>query len=133
MGNVDQVFLEPMAVENLAAGAFHEDAAGFPGFPLVRGKALAGIPKRIFPRGRIPLMIETASRVGPFFISLKRSKEKAMQLTAIGLATALALTSTTAFAMGGVVLVLVVVSDRATPVTRQSAVAWFVLRSRLLP
>jgi hypothetical protein len=101
MGNVDHVFLEPMAVENLAAGAFHEDAAGFPGFPLVRGKALAGIPKRIFPRGRIPLMIETASRVGPFFISLKRSKEKAMQLTAIGLATALALTSTTAFAMGG--------------------------------
>jgi hypothetical protein len=37
--------------------------------------------------------------VGPFFVSLKRSKEKAMQLTAIGSATAL--TSTTAFAMGG--------------------------------
>jgi hypothetical protein len=48
----------------------------------------------------VKIGIGTASRVGPFFISLKRSKEKAMQLTAIGLATALALTSTTAFAMG---------------------------------
>jgi hypothetical protein len=32
-----------------------------------------------------------------------------------------------------VVLVLVVVSDRPTPTTRQSAVAWFVLRSRVVP
>jgi hypothetical protein len=45
-------------------------------------------------------MIEMANRVGPFFISPKRSREKAKQFTAIGLATALALTSTTAFAMG---------------------------------
>jgi hypothetical protein len=49
----------------------------------------------------VKIGIGTASRVGSFFVSLKRSKEKAMQLTAIGLATALALASTTAFAMGG--------------------------------
>jgi hypothetical protein len=43
----------------------------------------------------------TARRAGPFLIGLKRSREKAMQLTTIGLAAALALTSTTALAMGG--------------------------------
>jgi hypothetical protein len=77
-------------------------------------------------------MVGAASRVGPFFISLKRSKQKAVQVTAIGLATALAFASTTVFAWGVVVLALVVVPDRTTPVTRESAVAWFVLRSRHL-
>jgi hypothetical protein len=43
----------------------------------------------------------TAHRIGRFSVSLKRSREKAMQLTAIGLAAALALTTTTAMAMGG--------------------------------
>src|ERR1700733_6355216 len=33
--DVDQVFVEPEAVENLAAGAFYNDVAGLSGFPLV--------------------------------------------------------------------------------------------------
>jgi hypothetical protein len=49
----------------------------------------------------VKIGIGTAGRAGPFCISLKRSQERAMQLAAIGLATALALAGTTALAMGG--------------------------------
>jgi hypothetical protein len=48
----------------------------------------------------VKIGIGTAIRMGPF-LSLNRSREKAMQLTAIGLAAGLALASTSAFAMGG--------------------------------
>jgi hypothetical protein len=45
-----------MAVEDIAAGALHEGAAGLPRFPFVRRKSLAGIPQCIFPRCPIPLI-----------------------------------------------------------------------------
>ena len=54
MGNVNDGFLEPLTIENLAAGAFQKYAAGLAGFPLFGGQPLAGIPERIFARGPIP-------------------------------------------------------------------------------
>ena len=51
--DVDQVFLEAVTVEDIAARAFQIDAAWLPGLPFVRRQPLAGIPQRVFPRGPI--------------------------------------------------------------------------------
>jgi len=54
--NVDQVFLEAVTVEDVAARAFQIDAAWLPGLPFVRRQPLARVPQRIFPRGPISLI-----------------------------------------------------------------------------
>jgi hypothetical protein len=53
--DVDQVFLEPVTVEDIAARAFQIDAAWFPGLPFVRRQPLPRVPQRVFPRGPISL------------------------------------------------------------------------------
>jgi hypothetical protein len=52
VGNGDQVFLEPMAVENLAAWAFMKMLQGFPGFHSLAGDRLPASDYNIVPRYR---------------------------------------------------------------------------------
>src|SRR6266853_6572210 len=56
VGDVDQVFLQAVTVEDVAARAFQIDAAWLPGLPFVRRQPLARVPQRIFPRGPISLI-----------------------------------------------------------------------------
>jgi hypothetical protein len=91
-----------MAVENLATGHFIEVLQRFLGFPLARGKALAGVPTAPISARSNPVDDRNGWSRGAVFHQPETIKGKGtMQLTAIGLATALALTGTTAFAMGG--------------------------------
>ena len=54
--NVDQVFLEAVTVEDIAARAFQIDAAWLPGLPFVRRQPLPRVPQGVLPRGPIPLI-----------------------------------------------------------------------------
>src|SRR6266481_5496935 len=56
VGDVDQVFLEAVTVEDVAARAFQKDAARLPGLPFVRRQPLSRVPQRVLPRGPIPLI-----------------------------------------------------------------------------
>src|SRR5713226_6892841 len=54
--DVDQVFLEAVTVEDVAARAFQIDAAWLPGLPLVRRQPLPRVPQGVLPRGPISLI-----------------------------------------------------------------------------
>src|SRR6266849_8148174 len=54
--DVDQVFLEAVTVEDIAARAFQIDAAWLPGLPFVRRQPLPRVPQGVLPRGPIPLI-----------------------------------------------------------------------------
>src|SRR5216683_651372 len=54
--DVDQVFLEAVTVEDVAARAFQIDAARLPGLPFVRRQPFARVPQRVFARRPIPLI-----------------------------------------------------------------------------
>src|SRR5260370_36729226 len=56
VGDMDQVFLEAMTVEDVAARAFQIDAAWLPGLPFVRRQPLPRVPQRTFPRGPTSLI-----------------------------------------------------------------------------
>src|SRR6266436_4996314 len=56
VGDVDQVFLEAVTVEDVAARAFQKDAARLPGLPFVRRQPFARVPQRVFARRPIPLI-----------------------------------------------------------------------------
>src|SRR6266478_1674709 len=56
VGDVDQVFLEAVTVEDAAARAFQIDAARLPGLPFVRRQPFARVPQRVFPCRPIPLI-----------------------------------------------------------------------------
>ncbi len=53
MRNVDQAFLDLVTVEDLAAWAFHIDAARLARRPFVRRQSFACIPESIFPSGPV--------------------------------------------------------------------------------
>jgi hypothetical protein len=54
--DVDQVFLEAVTVEDIAARAFQIDAARFARFPFVGRQPLPRVPQRVFSRSPIPLI-----------------------------------------------------------------------------
>jgi hypothetical protein len=54
--DVDQVFLEAVTVEDIAARAFQIDAARFARFPFVGRQPLPHVPQRVFSRSPIPLI-----------------------------------------------------------------------------
>src|SRR5258708_38557006 len=54
VGDVDQVFLQAVTVEDVAARAFQIDAAWLPGLPFVRRQPLSRVPQPLPPRGPIP-------------------------------------------------------------------------------
>src|SRR6266446_2899447 len=56
VGDVDQVFLQAVTVEDVAARAFQIDAAWLPGLPFVRRQPLPRVPQGVLPRGPIPLI-----------------------------------------------------------------------------
>jgi hypothetical protein len=54
--DVDQVFLEAVTVEDIAAWPFQVDAAWLPGLPFVGRRPLPRVPQRLFSRSPISLI-----------------------------------------------------------------------------